>query len=260
MVNFFTLGDRAEEIDPPARAGAGHCVMSDVLSPAEDRGCGTPFEARRPQLVVDPEPIAREPVAELPSRHVDRSAELELMRAVAAHDPRAEAELVRRIIGLVRGRARALTRNKADVDDSSQTAMVEILRCAGNYRGDGTLAGWCERIAVRTILRQQRKQARASAAIDAAVNPDDVSGTIPEPGIAETIPGGEVERYLLELSEDRHKALVLRHVLGHSVEEIAEQTGVSPNTVKDRLRMARKQVRQSIRQREVIAAAKRRNP
>lgn len=230
--------------------------MTDVLSPAEDLGTGAAsIKALRPQLV--PNPPAEAPARE---RASERVAELELMRAVAAHDPRAEAELVRRIIGLVRGRARVLTRNNADADDASQSAMVEILRSAANYRGDGSLAGWCERIAVRTILRLQRKQARAVAPIDDAINPDDVTATAPEPNLSETIPGGEVERYLLELSEDRHQALVLRHVLGHSVEEIAAQTGVSPNTVKDRLRMARKQIRQSIRQREVIAAAKRRLP
>jgi RNA polymerase sigma factor (sigma-70 family) len=228
--------------------------MTDVLSPAEDRSCGTASLGRRPQLVPDPDPESAVERRATP----DRSADLELMRAVAAHDPKAEAELVRRVLGLVRSRARVLTRNKADVDDASQTAMVEILRAAANYRGEGNLDGWCERVAVRTILRLQRKQARVVAPIDGTINPDDVSSTAPEPQLAEAIPGGEVHRYLLELSDERHEALVLRHVLGHSVEEIAEQTGVSPNTVKDRLRMARKQVRQLIRQREVIAAVKRR--
>ncbi len=190
----------------------------------------------------------------------ERAYELELMRAVAAHEQKAEAELVHRVIGLVRSRARVLTRNSADADDAAQTALVEILRSAKSFRGEGSLAGWCERIAVRTTLRLQRRHDRAAAPIDAAISPDNVSATTPERKLAETIPGGEVEQYLRELSEDRHEALVLRHVLGHSVDEIAEQTGVSPNTVKDRLRMARKQVRQSIRQREVIAAVKGRLP
>ena len=242
--------------------------MTDVLSPAEDRACGAAsIGALRPQLVPNPpaESAAHGLLAEAaprdrPIERVDRLAEIELMRAVAAHEPKAEAELVRRIIALVRARARVLTRSKADADDAAQSASVEILRSAPNYRGDGSLAGWCERITVRTTLRLQRRQARVVAPIDMAVNPDDVSATAPEPILSETIPGGEVERYLLELSEDRHKALVLRHVLGHSVDEIAEQTGVSPNTVKDRLRMARKQVRQAIRKREVIASVKRGRP
>jgi RNA polymerase sigma-70 factor (ECF subfamily) len=236
--------------------------MTDVLSPAEDRArnvasaTAEPVVASRPLLVAAPPP---EPEPD-PSTRTDRIIEIELMRAVAAHEPKAEAELVRRIIGPVRARARLLTRSKADADDATQTAVVEILRSAANFRGEGSLAGWCERITVRTTLRLQRRQDRQVAAIDHAINPDDVSAATPEVELSEAIPGGEVEGYLLELSDDRHKALVLRHVLGHSVDEIAEQTGVSPNTVKDRLRMARKQVRQSIRQREVIAAVKRRLP
>lgn len=190
----------------------------------------------------------------------ERAYEVELMRAVAAHEQKAEADLVHRVIGLVRSRARVLTRNRADADDAAQTAIVEILRSAKSFRGEGSLAGWCERITVRTTLRLQRRHDRAVAPIDAAISPDDVSATAPERKLAEAIPGGEVGLYLRELSEERHEALVLRHVLGHSVDEIAEQTGVSPNTVKDRLRMARKHVRQSIRQREVIAAIKGRLP
>jgi len=228
--------------------------MTDVLSPVEDRSCDAApvaapagSSAPRPQLVPDPPATA-------PASKPERAAELELMRAVAAHEQAAEATLVRRVIGLVRARARLLTRCDADADDATQTALVEILRSAKSYRGEGALTGWCERIAIRTTLRLQRSQARRVAAIDDAVNPDHISPTAPEPELAETIPGGEVESYLLELSDERHQALVLRHVLGLSVDEIAEQTGVSPNTVKDRLRMARKHVRQSIRQREVIAS------
>lgn len=245
--------------------------MTDVLSPAEDRGCGAAsiasIVALRPQLVPNPpaEAAPRDRSIDRVERvervdRLDRVAEIDLMRAVASREPKAEAELVRRIISLVRARARVLTRSKADADDAAQSSIVEILRSAPNYRGDGSLAGWCERITVRTTLRLQRRQARVVATIDAAVNPDDVSATTPDQSMSETIPGGEVEGYLLELSDDRHKALVLRHVLGHSVDEIAEQTGVSPNTVKDRLRMARKQVRQAIRKRELIAAVKRGRP
>jgi RNA polymerase sigma-70 factor (ECF subfamily) len=53
--------------------------------------------------------------------------------------------------------------------------------------------------------------------------------------------------YLAELPETRRVALVLRHVMGYSIEEIAELTEVSPNTVKDRLLRAREQVRKTLR-------------
>ena len=253
---------RAENnFHPRGRLGA--TLLSDVLSPVRDPDRDEPASPR-PQLVhaAEPQP-APEPVD--PDLAVDpgqqRAAEVALMRAVAAREPEAEAELVRRIVGPVRARARLLTRNPADADDAAQNALVEILRSAPGYRGEGSLAGWCERITVRTTLRLQRRQDRKHGLIDAAIDPDHVGEAGAEanlPNLREAIPGGAVEGYLAELSPDRHQALILRHVLGHSVDEIAEETGVSPNTVKDRLRMARRQVRQAIRQREVVAAIKRR--
>ena len=62
--------------------------------------------------------------------------------------------------------------------------------------------------------------------------------------------------YLAELPETRRVALVLRHVMDYSIEEIAELTGVSPNTVKDRLLHAREQVRRNIR-REIALVPRR---
>jgi DNA-directed RNA polymerase specialized sigma24 family protein len=46
---------------------------------------------------------------------------------------------------------------------------------------------------------------------------------------------------LSELPEARRTVLVLRHVIGWSIQEIAEYTSVSVNTVKDRLLSARDQ-------------------
>jgi RNA polymerase sigma-70 factor (ECF subfamily) len=67
----------------------------------------------------------------------------------------------------------------------------------------------------------------------------------------ETVPSHEIPRplveYLAELPEARRVALVLRHVMDYSVEEIAGLTATSPNTVKDRLLHARQQMRRSIR-------------
>jgi RNA polymerase sigma-70 factor (ECF subfamily) len=54
--------------------------------------------------------------------------------------------------------------------------------------------------------------------------------------------------------------LVLRHVLEYSIEEIASITESSPNTVKDRLLQARRQIRQGIRRDTAIIPVKKRGP
>ncbi|KIG13665.1 RNA polymerase sigma-70 factor [Enhygromyxa salina] len=180
----------------------------------------------------------------------DPTADLDLMSKVAAKVPEAQRELVERVIGQVRARARKFTHSEADADDATQTAIMEVLRAAKNFRGEGKLEAWCDRIAVRTILRQQRGRVRTLASLtdvdpDRLEHPRASHNHLHEPSL---------RRFLDELSADRQQALQLWAV-GFTIEEIAAQTDTSPNTIKDRLRMARRQLRQCLRQREAIASS-----
>lgn len=132
--------------------------------------------------------------------------------------------------------------------------MLEILRSADSYRADGAFDGWADRIAVRTTLRLAR-QRRVRGLRIGEDEPDALPADPPEASMREGLPRDVVD-YLGELPETRRTALVLRHVLGYSIEEIAELTGVSPNTVKDRLLAARDQMRKQVRR--DIATGKRR--
>ncbi|MFO0571899.1 MAG: sigma-70 family RNA polymerase sigma factor [Polyangiaceae bacterium] len=60
------------------------------------------------------------------------------------------------------------------------------------------------------------------------------------------------KEYLEQLPEAQREALVLRHVMGYSVSEIAEATEVSPNTVKDRLLRGTREMRRLIRRDQAI--------
>jgi RNA polymerase sigma-70 factor (ECF subfamily) len=80
---------------------------------------------------------------------------------------------------------------------------------------------------------------------DASIDPEELSAELMTPA-GHGVPRALVE-YLAELPETRRVALVLRHVLGYTVEEIAGLTEASPNTVKDRLLQAREQVRKILR-------------
>jgi RNA polymerase sigma factor (sigma-70 family) len=211
--------------------------------------------AMRPRMTVPIKDISAVPVCDPRARAVvsarELAADLDLMRRAAANQPEAQRELVERVIGQVRARARKLTHSDADADDATQTAIMEILRSAKNFRGEGKLEAWCERVTVRTIVRQQRGRARALASI-ADIDPD----RLEHPRASHTqVREPSVWRFIAELSDDRQEALQL-WAIGFSVEEIAAQTETSPNTVKDRLRMARRQLRQSMRQREVIASVR----
>jgi RNA polymerase sigma-70 factor (ECF subfamily) len=187
------------------------------------------------------------------------SDDLALMRRVAQRDAVSEQQLVERVLGRVRRRAWALTRTREDADDATQAAMIEILRSAATFSGVGTLEGWCERIAVRTTVRMQRRGQRQQAPVDPSVAPDAIERDVPTEVMHERIPG-EVSEYLDALSDERRQAIVMRHVWDYSIDEIAEATGVSRNTVKDRLRCALEQLRKLIHRADVIALGRRNSP
>jgi RNA polymerase sigma factor (sigma-70 family) len=177
----------------------------------------------------------------------------ELVALAAAGDTSAREALVSRLERRVRGIALAILGHAADAEDATQAILLELLGSLKGYRG-GHLLAWCDRIAVRTAMRQARqrrvREARHDFEIDLEAVPLERHAArehgVPRP----------ILDYLAELPETRRVALVLRHVMDYSIEEIAELTGVSPNTVKDRLLHAREQVRRNIR-REIALVPRR---
>lgn len=79
----------------------------------------------------------------------------------------------------------------------------------------------------------------------------DASGR--ESPLAEQLPRG-LQAYLRELPEAQRSALVLHHAHGYSLDEVAELTEVSPNTVKGRLRLGLATLRKLVRREQKIGA------
>lgn len=170
------------------------------------------------------------------------SDDCSLLRAVAKGDALAQHQLVLRLSVRVRRLALLLCRNEADADDATQRSVLEILRSAGTFRRDARLEPWADRIVVRVTLRMTRRETRRRVLGQRWF----ILGALPfgrsKPDEQDSSQGIEV--FLERLSPERREALVLRHVLDYSVEEIAELTDAPVATVKDRLVYARKQMRQ----------------
>jgi RNA polymerase sigma-70 factor (ECF subfamily) len=180
----------------------------------------------------------------------DRSEKLKLVSMAGAGDPAAQEHLVALLRRRVRTVSLAILGHVQDAEDAAQCILIEILRSAPTCRGD-SLYAWADRIAVRTAVRHARQRRVRAAHVDTEAEPAAFGTASAGGGFEHAIPRPILD-YLSELPEARRTALVLRHVLEYSVNEIAEITAVSPNTVKDRLLQARRQVRQNIR-RELIA-------
>lgn len=176
------------------------------------------------------------------------AADVERVHRAGGGDAQAQTWLVMRVLPRVRRIARTFLRSPADADDAAQTALLAILKSAPTYRGEAALEGWAGRIAVRNTLRlaAERKRERAVSVGEEAM-PEEPEAE--EERSAEALPR-ELRAYLDGLPEAQRTAVLLHHALDHSIDEIAETTDVSPDTVKSRLRLGlaalRKQIRQDI--------------
>ena len=173
-------------------------------------------------------------------------AERALTAAVAAGDRAASERLARRLLPQVRRVARALVTRPADVDDASQVALLEVLRAAGNYRGEGPLEGWARRIATRAVMRWSGRQRLRDVKTEPLTGEPDPRATWLPSAVTEALPR-PLPEYLDALPEAQRTAFLLRHSLGHTVPEIAALSDTAVPTIKSRLLKAQQELRRLIR-------------
>lgn len=175
--------------------------------------------------------------------------DLRLMALVAAGNTQAMNTVAHRLSGRVRRLCRAIVRDGALAEDASQLALVEILESARTYGGRSSLERWADRITARVTLRHAREERRRFQVLSSIDDAEAVEPSAPAHDFADGARGAtprDLEEYLGALSEVQREALLMKHSLGYTVEEIAELLTVPVGTVKDRLVAARRQVRKLI--------------
>ena len=168
------------------------------------------------------------------------------MSLVAAADPVATRTLANRLVRRVHRVSKSILRAPSDADDAAQQSLIEILTSAKSYRGGSSIERWSDRIVVRTSLRLARSRQKTTARTDDDTELDALPSSDMSDHVSDEAPR-PVKEYLEQLPEVQRTALVLRHVMGYSVSEIAELSDASPNTVKDRLLRGAKEMRKLIR-------------
>jgi len=172
--------------------------------------------------------------------------DLSLARAAGQGDRNARRAMANRLFPRIRTTARYLAGNPVDADDLVQVSLMEVLDSAHTYSGNGSLEGWADRIAVRTCMRSIKQARRRRAVVELSDEPE----VLAQPGDASAAERLRVRRRLSQLlqrlSPDRRSVLVLQLVHGYSIEEISEMTEAPVNTVRDRLRTGRQQLRKLV--------------
>lgn len=184
----------------------------------------------------------------------DRTPEQRRLAAAQAGDRQAVESLLRELMPRVRNLVRYLVRGDDEVDDMAQQAMVAILRGLPGYRGEGSLRAWADRITARETLAQLRRTRREARRRREAA---------PELRLVEAPPSPdgylrrrELAMLLDGLAQEQREALVLHHVMGLSVPEVARALDVPFDTAKSRLRLGTKKLRARARKRGLLDGAR----
>jgi RNA polymerase sigma-70 factor, ECF subfamily len=159
----------------------------------------------------------------------------------AKGDRAAAGEILEELLPRVRNLVRYLVRGDSEVDDLTQKALLAILRGLSTYRAEGSLVSWANKITVRETLRD-RKAARAEAEALAAATPELVllEGDQTQ---ADYLERRRVVKMLDRLPSEQRDAIVLHHVVGLSIPEVATELALSFDTVKSRVRLGMEKLR-----------------
>ena len=151
-----------------------------------------------------------------------------------------------------------------DVEDATQEAMLAVVRALPSFRGECTVRHYAVRIAVRSsLLMRRRQQTNRVVSADVEISAE---GPTTARAASSTAMNAEQElaaarrraalRELLDrLPEEQAEALTMRVVLGLSLEEVAETSGVPINTVRSRVRLAKEAMRRHLERTPVLAEA-----
>jgi RNA polymerase sigma-70 factor (ECF subfamily) len=143
--------------------------------------------------------------------------------------------------------AMAILGHEADARDAVQASLAAIWRGLPSLREPDRFEAWSTRILVhacRRIARERRRAGIREVTIDAEVAPTGLP-SIKGPGDA-TVRRIALERAFDRLDADERAILVLHHLDGRSVAEIAAVLAVPVGTAKSRLHTARRNLERAI--------------
>jgi len=169
-----------------------------------------------------------------------------LVAAAAAGDPASARRLLERVAPAMHRVVRTVMGPAgAHVEDVTQDALLAVVHALASFRGECGFLHYACRIAARTAVT-----ARRARAVELSVEPLETEEALDLP-VAGDDPEAPRRRALLralldELPEAQAETLVLRVMLGYSLQEVAEATGAPLNTVRSRLRLAKEALRHRI--------------
>lgn len=151
-----------------------------------------------------------------------------------------------------------IVKNQDLAEDVFQETFIKVIRSLkrGKYVENGKFVSWVLRIAHNLIIDHFRKEklqgtvSNDSMEVD-IFNSQKFSEETIEDQIVSSQILSEVKELIKELPDDQQQVIYMRHYMGLSFKEIAEQTDVSINTALGRMRYALINLRKLIREKNL---------
>lgn len=173
----------------------------------------------------------------------------ELVDRAVAGDTEATGALLKALApGMIRSAQQLLGSTHADLDDVVQQSLIGFVQSLPNFRGECSIGHFASRIVARIAVAARK---RGHVRLERRDDEVDVDALERAPESSSDVVDAERRRTLIRglldtLPEEQAETLALRIVLGFSLEEVAEATGVPMNTVRSRVRLAKTALKKRI--------------
>jgi RNA polymerase sigma-70 factor (ECF subfamily) len=196
------------------------------------------------------------PKTKLEHRHTnDENA---LVRRVQQGDELAFREIVERYQSKVNSIIFGILRNRNDAEDIAQQVFAKVYFSIGSFDSRSALLTWIYKIAVNECYDYLRKRRVRKLIYESDMSEEDELRVSRSEAAADSRPSVESDlarrdyavKLLSRVSPQDRNLLLLKEVEGHSVDEMAELTGMNHNTIKVKLFRARRKLVKAARRLE----------
>ena len=174
-------------------------------------------------------------------------------------DGEALSQLLERHTRRLRDYVRMMVKDNDVADDLTQEILIKVVKVIdeGRYTDKGRFQPWLLRIAHNRVLDHFRAQKQVKTVNESSAGFDVLgSKKFAEPSIEDHIiseqQAEEVRSLIAKLPEEQQEVVRMRYYEGLSFKEIAEHTGVSINTALGRMRYALINMRQLIKEKNLV--------
>ncbi|MEM8525151.1 MAG: RNA polymerase sigma factor [Bacteroidota bacterium] len=175
--------------------------------------------------------------------------EEQIIKACKRGSPKAQKWIYDRFAPKMFGVCRRYVKSLEDAEDILVEGFYKVLTKIEQYGGNGSFEGWIRRIMVNESLMFLRKNNPLKNAVELEnidIEEDRVS-------VLEELKAQDILKLLNELPTGYRTVFNLYVIEGYKHREIAEQLGISINTSKSQLILAKKRLRELLEKQNYLA-------